>query len=417
MVATIRGARWPAHFTVVLLLCAATFISYIDRSNISVGAIAMQARFGWDETHKGLVLSAFFIGYITMMAASGALAQRLGGRLVLGTAVIWWSMWTILTPPAALISLPALVAARILLGMGEAAVFPASINLIGRWVPELQRSRAVALLASSLYLGTVFALPVTGWMVRDFGWPSPFYAFGVIGLVWAVAWFSGLTKEPAAGPVTKPAVAVDAIHESSIPWGRLLRLPAVSAIVVAHFCHNWSLYLLLAWLPSYYKSTFGVSIVNAGVLSAAPWLCGFVACNLAGVVADKLLHLGRSPTFVRKLMMTIGFGGVALATMRLPAAASVTSGVLLTCCAAGALSVSNAGFATNCFDIAPRHSGLIWGISNTAATLPGIFGVYITGWLVDRTGSYAIPFYVTGALALFGLVYYLIFGSGERRID
>ena len=207
------------------------------------------------------------------------------------------------------------------------------------------------------------------------------------------------------------------VHESSIPWARLLRLPAVSAIIVAHFCHNWSLYLLLAWLPSYFKSTFGVSIVNAGVLSAAPWLSGFVACNLAGFLADQLLRRGRSATFVRKLMMTIGFGGVAVATMQLPAAASVASGVLLTCCAAGALSVSNAGFATNCFDIAPRHSGVIWGISNTSATLPGIFGVYVTGWLVDRTGSYAIPFFVTGALALFGLVYYLIFGSGERRID
>jgi ACS family sodium-dependent inorganic phosphate cotransporter len=408
-----RGQRWPAHFTVVLLLCAATFISYIDRSNISVGAIAMQARFGWSETQKGLVLSAFFVGYITMMAASGALAQRLGGRLVLGAAVIWWSMWTFLTPPAAMVSLPALVLARILLGMGEAAVFPASINLIGRWVPELQRSRAVAMLASSLYLGTVFSLPVTGWLVRDFGWPMPFYAFGAIGLVWALAWFSGLTKERTAAPAAAPGV----IHESSVPWGRLLRLPAVSAIVVAHFCHNWSLYLLLAWLPSYFKSTFGVSIVNAGLLSAAPWLSGFVACNLAGLAADQLLRRGRSATFVRKLMMTIGFGGVAVATMRLPAAASVAAGVLLTCCAAGALSVSNAGFATNCFDIAPRHSGLIWGISNTAATLPGIFGVYVTGWLVDRTGSYAIPFFVTGALALFGLVYYLIFGSGERRID
>ncbi len=333
---------------------------------------------------------------------------------MLGTAVIWWSLWTIFTPPAAMVSLSALVGARILLGMGEAAVFPASINLIGRWVPELQRSRAVAMLASSLYLGTVFALPVTGWLVRDFGWPTPFYAFGLVGLVWAVVWFSGLTRETA---VATPSAAPGGIHDSSIPWARLLRLPSVSAIVIAHFCHNWTLYLLLAWLPSYFKSTFGVSIVNAGLLSAAPWLSGFVACNLAGVVADGLLRRGRSATFVRKLMMTIGFGGVALATIQLPAAQSVASAVLLTCCAAGALSVSNAGFATNCFDIAPRHSGLIWGISNTAATLPGIFGVYVTGWLVDRTGSYGIPFFVTGGLALFGLVYYLVFGSGERRID
>ena len=78
------ATRWPAHFTVVLLLCAATFISYIDRTNISVGAIAMQAQFAWTETQKGLVLSSFFVGYILMMAASGALAHRFGGKVVLG---------------------------------------------------------------------------------------------------------------------------------------------------------------------------------------------------------------------------------------------------------------------------------------------------------------------------------------------
>jgi len=402
--------RWPSHFTVLLLLCAATFISYIDRSNISVGAIAMQARFGWSETQKGLVLSSFFVGYIAMMAASGALAHRFGGRLVLGTAVIWWSLCTILTPPAALTSLPALVIARMALGLGEAAVFPASINLIGRWVPELQRSRAVGLLASSLYLGTVFSLPVTGWLIRDFGWPMPFYAFGVIGLIWSLVWFTGLTND-------RRAMVPPAPGSPTIPWRRLLRLPSVMAIVVAHFCHNWSLYLLLAWLPSYFKSTFGVSLVNAGLLSAAPWLTGFITCNTAGWVADWMLRRGKSATFVRKLMMTLGLGGVALFTLQLPSASSVTVGVVLTCCAAGALSISNAGFATNCFDIAPRFSGVIWGISNTFGTLPGIVGVYVTGWLVDRTGSYAVPFFVTGGLALFGMIFYLAFGSGKRQID
>ena len=404
------GGRWPAHFTVVLLLCAATFISYIDRTNISVGAIAMKAQFGWTETQKGLVLSSFFVGYLLMMAASGALAHRFGGKAVLGIAVIWWSLCTILTPAAALVSLPTLVVARIALGLGEAAVFPASISMIGHWVPPLQRSRAVGLLASSLYLGTVFSLPAAGWLVRDFGWPILFYAFGAVGLVWAVIWFATIdgrhgAEVPAAG--VKPA----------IPWARLLRLPCVWAIVVAHFCHNWTLYLLLAWLPSYFKTTFGVSLVNAGILSAAPWLAGFVACNTGGIAADYMLRTGRSATFVRKLMMTLGLGGVAVFIFQLPAAASVTGGVILTSCAVGALSLSNAGFATNCFDIAPRYSGVIWGISNTFGTLPGIIGVYVTGWLVDRTGSYAVPFFVTGGMAVFGLIFYLLFASGERQFD
>jgi ACS family sodium-dependent inorganic phosphate cotransporter len=394
----------------VLLLCAATFISYIDRTNISVGALAMQTQLGWSETQKGVVFSSFFVGYMLMMVASGALAHRYGGKIVLGIAVIWWSLFTALTPPAALASLPTLVAARIALGLGEAAVFPASINMIGRWVPPLQRSRAVALLASSLYLGTLVALPATGWLVREFSWPVPFYVFGAVGLVWAVAWFRSIDGGTAIEP--EPAAI-----KPSIPWLHLLRLPPVWAIIVVHVCHNWSLYLLLAWLPSYFKSTFGVSLVNAGILSAAPWLVGFIASNIAGYAADRLLQAGRSATFVRKLIITLSLGGVALSLLQLPAASSVGMAVFLMCCAAGALSMCNAGFAPNCFDIAPRHSDVIWGISNTFATLPGIFGVYATGWLVDHTGSFSVPFFVTAGVALFGMLVFLLFGSGERKID
>ena len=109
---------WQPYYTVVLLLFAAVFISYIDRTNISVAAIAMQDEFGWTETDKGVVLSSFFVGYLLLMVVSGALANRYGGWLVLGVAVVWWSMWTILTPPAAMMSLTALVFARIALGLG-----------------------------------------------------------------------------------------------------------------------------------------------------------------------------------------------------------------------------------------------------------------------------------------------------------
>ena len=81
----------------------------------------------------------------------------------------------------------------------------------------------------------------------------------------------------------------------AIPWGRLLRLPAVWAIIVGHFASNWGLYVLLAWLPTYFKSTFGVSLASAGVLSAAPWLVNFVAANLAGAWADRMLRAGAAP--------------------------------------------------------------------------------------------------------------------------
>lgn len=405
-----------SHYQTVVLLCfAAVFISYLDRTNISVASIAMQEQFGWTETTKGIVLSSFFAGYLVLQVASGTLANRYGGKVVLGVAVVWWSLLTVLTPPAAFVSLPMLIAARIALGLGEAAVFPASINMVGRWVPKAKRSRAVALFASGLSIGTVFSLPITGWLVRDFGWPVPFYVFGALGLVWAALWFSVVR----GGRGTEEEIdrATAAAQERTIPWRRLLRSAPVWAIIVNHFCNNWSLYVLLAWLPSYFKSTFGVSLANAGLLSAAPWLVSFVMTNVAGTVADAMLTRGTSATVVRKVMQCIGLLGGASFLLLLPLATSATMGVFLMSGAAGTLAFCLAGFGPNAFDIAPRYADVIWGMSNTFGTIPGIVGVAITGWLVERTGSYTAPFVLTAAIAVIGALVFLRYGSGERQID
>jgi MFS transporter, ACS family, solute carrier family 17 (sodium-dependent inorganic phosphate cotransporter), other len=410
---TERGLRWPGYYTVVLLLSAAVFISYIDRTNISVSAIAMQAQFGWNETRKGLVLSSFFIGYLPLMIASGTLANRYGGRIVLGLAVIWWSAFTALTPPAALISLPALLCARIALGLGEAAVYPSAFNLIGRWVPLTDRSRACALMTSGGALGTVIALPASGWLIRDYGWPMPFYAFGVVGLLWAAFWFARVRADSVAEVAQ---LAVQPAVRAAIPWRALLSSRAVWAIIVGHFCYNWCAYVLLAWLPSYFKSTFGVTVVNAGMFSAGPWLVVFLMANVSGYFADYLLRVGYSATFVRKLVQTGGLTGAGVFLLLLPGTASVGTAVILMCIAAGLLALCQAGFVPNCLDVAPHHSDVLYGISNTFATLPGLFGVFVTGWLVDRTGSFAAALVLTAAIAVFGALYFLIFASGERQI-
>jgi ACS family sodium-dependent inorganic phosphate cotransporter len=394
----------------VLLLLVAVFISYVDRTNISVGAIAMQAQLGWSETQKGAVLSSFFIGYMVMMLASSALANRFGGKLVLGVAVVWWSAFTALTPSAAVISLSTLICARIGLGMGEAAVFPACINMIGRWVPPLQRSRGVALVTSAAPLSTVFALPLTGYLIHRFGWPWPFYAFGVVGLVWAAVWFTGISNSGGYDAQAVPELR-------RIPWNRILTLPSVWAIVVTNSCFNWSFYLLLAWLPSYLKRSYGISLVNAGLLSAAPWLTSFVMGNVAGWWADRMLRAGRPAGFVRKLMQTLGLVGGGMFLLALPWASTLTAAVVLTSAAAGLFALCFAGYAPNCLDIAPRHGDVVWGLSNTVGSLPGIFGVYLTGWMVDRTGSFAAPFYITTAVSFFGALVFLAFASGEKQID
>ncbi len=410
-VATTESAQKWIWYTVVGLCTAAVFISYIDRTNISVASIAMQEQFKWSETTKGVVLSSFFVGYILLQVYSGTLANKYGGKIVLGIAVLWWSLFTMLTPPAALFSLPALIGARIALGLGEAAVFPASINMISRWVPLASRTRAMAFMSSGLSIGTVASLPATGWLVKKYGWPMPFYAFGFLGIVWGVAWFLGVSNGRASYAEQPPA------EKRSIPWGRIMRTPAVWAIIINHFAHNWTLYVLLAWLPSYFKTTFGVSLANAGLLSAAPWLTSFAVANVAGSIADWMINGGRSRTFVRKTMQITGLLGTAVFLLLVQTAGSPFVGMLFMCGATGTLALCFSGFGSNGFDVAPRYADVIWGISNTAGTIPGIVGVAVTGWLVQRTGSYTAPFVVTAAVAAAGALVYLKFASGEQQID
>jgi ACS family sodium-dependent inorganic phosphate cotransporter len=191
----------------------------------------------------------------------------------------------------------------------------------------------------------------------------------------------------------------------------------VWAIIVNHFCGNWTLYMLLAWLPSYFKTTFNVSLTNAGLLSAAPWAAYFLMGNASGWVADAMIASGRSVTFVRKTVQVIALVGSATFLLLLQTATTPAMAVLLMCGASGTLSICLAGYASNPFDIAPRHADIIWGLSNTAGTIPGIVGVYVTGWLIDRTGSYNAPFFLAAAVALVGAIVYVVYASGVREIE
>jgi ACS family sodium-dependent inorganic phosphate cotransporter len=101
----------------------------------------------------------------------------------------------------------------------------------------------------------------------------------------------------------------------------------------------------------------------------------------------------------------------------LPLAHSAIVAMLLICGASGIISLCLSGFGANPFDVAPRYADVVWGISNTGGTMPGIIGVAVTGWLLDRTGSYSTPFTLTAIVGFVGALFYWRFASGERLVD
>jgi len=419
-----KPAAWPKRHILVAFCFMATFICYIDRVNISVAIIPMAEEFGWSATTKGYVLSSFFIGYLLAMVPTGWLANKFGGKLLLGVALIGWSIFTFLTPIAAGISLGALLATRILMGIGEAASFPAVYNLLGRWIPIQEKSRAAAVNLTGIPLGTVFALSTTGWLVAAYGWQSVFYIFGAAGIIFAIIWLKFIHAKPSMHPTISDEERADLLHlenseaedKEPIPWAFLLRHPAVWALFVNHFCSNWTLYLFLAWLPSYFRDVQGLSIAGSGLFAIGPWICQFIAGNISAIVADKWIASGTSVTFVRKFMQCVGLLGGSAMLIVASQATSPNTALIALCLAFAIASMAWAGFACNHLDIAPKHADVLFSISNIGGTLPGIIGVVLTGLLVDLTGGYAATFILAAGISIFGAIFWLLFATGEPII-
>ena len=416
---------WPRRYVIVGFTFLGCTIAFTDRVNISVAAIAMKDHFAWSQTQKGLVLAAFFVGYLLFMFVAGLLANRFGGKRVIGYSVLAWSIFTLLTPPAATLSIAVLVAARIGMGVGEAGMFPGAYELFGRWVPPTERARAVSCMTSGVPVGTLIGLLGSGWLVQRYGWAMPFYVFGSVGLLWLILWFRQVENDPAADPRlgTEERELLQAARPAThlperVPLRRLLLRASVGGIVSGHVAHAWSLYVLLSWLPSYFRDVHALSIAHSGLFSAAPWLSMFVIYNLGGSVADRMTQRGIGPTTTRKRMVCAGLIVSAGFLLALQQIHSPTAALMLLCGSTGALAWAAAGYMPSYIDVAPRHSAVLFGFGNTFAQIPGIVGVAVTGWLVDVTGTYSAAFVLTAIVSTAGaLVFGFLFDARPIATD
>jgi len=418
--------QWRERYSLVFLCFCAVFVCYIDRVNISVAIIPMAQEYGWDEGMQGIILSCFYVGYMVTQFLGGYLADRFGGKLVLAVGVMWWSVFTILTPPAAAMGIGMLIATRVLMGMGEGVTFPSIYALYSKWVPTAERSRSVAFSNSGIPVGQVAALLVAPYIAITLGWEWIFYIFGVVGLLWYVFWYRTVARDPARHPrVSKQEtdeIAADlpelaAADAKPTTLMDFARSKPVWAIVVAHFCNNWSLYVLLSWLPTFVNQGLGVDFANSGWVSMFPHLVSFVFLNVAGNVADRMVKSGMGITRVRKICQTIGFSGLAAALFVVGEVDSAWLAITIMCIGNAIGAFVTGGFAVNHMDIAPNHAGKLMGITNTFGTIPGIIGVTVSGFILEATNSWALVFQVAGAVTVFGMVVYLLFGSGEKQFD
>ncbi len=274
-----------------------------------------------------------------------------------------------------------------------------------------------------MHLGTVLAFLVSPAIIVALGWEALFYISGAIGALWVCVWLWRTSDTPEECPrITRAELAAilegrpQAPRVTLVPWNRIVREQAVWAIVLAHFCSNFGFNILLLWLPTYLDKTFGVPLSKVGWYSLVPWIATFVTSNAAGWTADRMRRGGLSTGATRKILQSVAFAGGALPLLMLPSVHTVQAAIALVTLSAASSGIGLAAFAVNHLDIGPRYAGVLMGISNTVATVPGIIGVAAAGFIWRATGSFAAVFYVIAVVYLIGLAGYDLWASGEQKL-
>uniref|UniRef100_A0A2K5NAM1 Sialin n=1 Tax=Cercocebus atys TaxID=9531 RepID=A0A2K5NAM1_CERAT len=329
-------------------------------------------KYQWDAETQGWILGSFFYGYIITQIPGGYVASKIGGKLLLGFGILGTAVLTLFTPIAADLGVGPLIVLRALEGLGEGVTFPAMHAMWSSWAPPLERSKLLSISYAGAQLGTVISLPLSGIICYYMNWTYVFYFFGTIGIFWFLLWIWLVSDTPQK-------------HK--------------------RITHCEKEYILS-------------SLRNQnGFLSSLPYLGSWLCMILSGQAADNLRAKWNFSTLcVRRIFSLIGMIGPAVF---LVAAGFIGCDYSL---AVAFLTISttlggfcSSGFSINHLDIAPSYAGILLGITNTFATIPGMIGPVIAKSLTpDNTvGEWQTVFYIAAAINVFGAIFFTLFAKGE----
>jgi MFS transporter, ACS family, D-galactonate transporter len=381
-----------AQRLLLTLLVASIFLNYIDRSNLSLAAPIVQQEFGLSDRALGSLFSAFFWTYalLQLFGISGWLADRFPVGLVLAGGLFVWSAATVLT--GVLSGLPALFAARLLVGAGESVAYPCYSRIFASSIPVEHRGVANALLDAASKLGPALGTLIGGALLATVGWRMFFVVLGAASLLWLIPWLRWMPKLERAGAVSAGGPTTLQILRTRSAWGAFL----------GHFCGNYFWFFLLTWLPTYLVKERGFEQGRMIRVSSIVYFAIAASTLCAGWISDRWIAAGGSPTRVRKTVVCCGLG---FSTVILPVAVvqdSTAAVVLLfvACMSFGAYT-SNHWAITQTL-AGPLAAGRWTSLQNGIGNLSGIVAAWLTGVVVDRTHSFALPFAIAAAIAVTG---------------
>lgn len=392
--------RWPLG----LLLFTGMVVCYAQRGALSVAAPAMVREMGISRATMGVLLSAFFWTYSFLQVPAGWFVDRLGVKRAYAVGYGLWSVASAVTGFVA--SRTALVAVRMLVGVGQAVAFPASARVVVDWFPEKERGTVTAVYLTGVRIGQALVgglgtLVLAAWGTRIF-----FLVAGVAPLIWLLFWIQVLGRREGT---TYAAAAGKATSRPPVPFLAslaLLRQRTVVGIFLGFFAYDYAWFVYVSWLPGYLALERHFGPREMALYSSAPYVAMSVVILLAGAASDGFIRRGHSEIRVRKVFIS---AGLLVACLIVPAGLvedEITAVWLLTISLCG-LGIASASTWTLTQAVCPKEVvGAASGIQNFGGNLGGILAPALTGYIAHVSGSFALALGLTGIILVGGILAY-----------
>ena len=393
----------------LLLLVGAGCINYVDRATLSIGNTAIMADMHLSYATMGWLLSALAWTYMISQVPMGLLADRLDGRVFLGTALVLCSCAEIafgLVDSAA-----SIFWTRALLGLGEAPLFLAGTRVLVHWYAPEERGGAIGLFNGSASLGPALAPPLLLAVMAWWGWRDMSVVVGVVNLLLASGWIvyyrDPLPGESAAAPVRvhhdKAPVRSALRDDLGYLRGRRDTWAATAGFTGVVYLSS----LYITWLPAWLEKTESLSVIQAGLLSAFPQIFSFAGCLGGGKLVDMVSRRGVAPLAAcrRTVVLSMLACAVLTALLALQPARMPALTLLALALFANGVAVS-CGWTLGTLITTEDRVATLEAIQNTGASLGGAMAPILTGLLATRFGSFGPAFVLAGGIGLVSTAIY-----------
>ena len=375
-------------------------VNYLDRSALSIANTTIQKDLAISPMQMGVMLSAFSVAYAFSQLPLGALIDKLGSKLALGGSLVVWSVAQ--AAFGLFSSYGHLVGLRVLLGIGEAPVFPSAAKALSEWFDTQERGTATGWVWSSTCIGPCLAPPLLTVFMVHLGWRGMFILTGVMGLVLALCWFkfykskaqymaeTGRAEPVPVQQVKAPKVRWTSLFKDRNTWGAFLGFMGVIYMI----------WLNLTWLPGYFEREHGLDLYRTAWVVSLAYLFGALGTIVAGKCCDRLVARGMRVLASRKMMVILGLLGGALFTLIVAFTTNVVACVILLCLTMFFINISSATAWMIVNTIVPSERVASFGsIQNFGGYLAGSIAPILTGFSVQQSGSFSSAFVISAVVA------------------